>query len=49
LDKREILKVESGASAYLAKPVDIDQLFPPMRVWTDDRRHRKASLASAAV
>jgi DNA-binding response OmpR family regulator len=49
LDKRELLKVESGGSDYLAKPVDLDELFPPMRVWTDDRRHRTASRASAAI
>ena len=49
LDKRELLKVESGASNCIAKPVDLDQLFPPMRVWTHDRRHRKASRASAAL
>jgi hypothetical protein len=60
LDKRELLKapapfrggdflVESGACHRMAKPVDINQLFWLMRVWTHDRRHGKAYRAGAAV
>jgi HAMP domain-containing protein/signal transduction histidine kinase/DNA-binding response OmpR family regulator len=30
--------IESGASDYIAKPVDLDQLFSLMRVWMHDRR-----------
>jgi HAMP domain-containing protein/signal transduction histidine kinase/CheY-like chemotaxis protein len=41
--------IESGASDYIAKPVDLDQLFSLMRVWTHDRRQRKATGASMAV
>jgi DNA-binding response OmpR family regulator len=41
--------LESGASDYIAKPVDLDQLFSLMRVWTHDRRHKKASRAGMAV
>jgi hypothetical protein len=40
--------IESGASDYIAKPVDLDQLFSLMRVWIYDRRH-KAVGAQAAV
>ena len=41
--------IESGASDYIAKPVDLDQLFSLMRVWTHDRRHKKASGAGITV
>jgi HAMP domain-containing protein/signal transduction histidine kinase/DNA-binding response OmpR family regulator len=41
--------LESGASDYIAKPVDLDQLFSLMRVWTHDRRHMKASRAGMAL
>jgi signal transduction histidine kinase/CheY-like chemotaxis protein/HAMP domain-containing protein len=41
--------IDSGASDYIAKPVDLDQLFSLMRVWTHDRRHKKATGASMAV
>ena len=41
--------IESGASDYIAKPVDLDQLFSLMRVWTHDRRHKKASGAGTLV
>ncbi len=30
--------IESGASDYIAKPVDLDQLFSLMRVWMHERR-----------
>jgi HAMP domain-containing protein/signal transduction histidine kinase/CheY-like chemotaxis protein len=40
--------IESGASDYIAKPVDLDQLFSLMRVWLSERRIR-AEEASAAV
>jgi hypothetical protein len=49
LDQREVLEVESGAFGYLAQSVDLDQLFSPMRVWSHDFHHRKASRASEAV
>ncbi len=41
--------IESGASDYIAKPVDLDQLFSLMRVWTHDRRHKRASRAGMVV
>jgi CheY-like chemotaxis protein len=41
--------IESGASDYIAKPVDLDQLFSLMRVWTHDRRHKRAAGASIAL
>ncbi len=41
--------IESGASDYIAKPVDLDQLFSLMRVWTHDRRHKKAWRAGMVV
>jgi HAMP domain-containing protein/signal transduction histidine kinase/CheY-like chemotaxis protein len=34
--------LESGASDYIAKPVDLDQLFSLMRVWLHSRRNRSA-------
>jgi signal transduction histidine kinase/HAMP domain-containing protein/CheY-like chemotaxis protein len=40
--------IESGASDYIAKPVDLDQLFSLMRVWLHERRMRSAE-ASATV
>ncbi len=40
--------IESGASDYIAKPVDLDQLFSLMRVWTHERR-QKAYGAGIAV
>jgi CheY-like chemotaxis protein len=39
--------IESGASDYIAKPVDLDQLFSLMRVWTHDRRHKKATTGAS--
>jgi hypothetical protein len=42
-------RIESGASDCMAKRVDLDQFFSLMRVWTHDRRHRKALRASMAV
>ena len=39
--------IESGASDYIAKPVDLDQLFALMRVWLHDRRHRGAQTRTA--
>ncbi|MBI3721080.1 MAG: response regulator, partial [Fimbriimonas ginsengisoli] len=30
--------IESGATDYIPKPVDLDQLFSLMRVWLHDRR-----------
>jgi CheY-like chemotaxis protein len=30
--------IESGATDYIPKPVDLDQLFSLMRVWLRDRR-----------
>jgi CheY-like chemotaxis protein len=40
--------IESGASDYIAKPVDLDQLFSLMRIWLQERR-MKAAEAGAAV
>jgi CheY-like chemotaxis protein len=40
--------IEAGASDYIAKPVDLDQLFSLMRVWLQERR-QKASLAGARM
>jgi HAMP domain-containing protein/signal transduction histidine kinase/DNA-binding response OmpR family regulator len=34
--------IDSGASDYIAKPVDLDQLFSLMRVWVHDRRQKAA-------
>jgi len=34
--------IESGASDYIAKPVDLDQLFSLMRVWLHERRMKAA-------
>jgi len=36
----------SGASDYIAKPVDLDQLFSLMRVWVYERRNRVAARTS---
>jgi CheY-like chemotaxis protein len=36
--------IESGASDYIPKPVDLDQLFSLMRVWMLDRRQHAAAL-----
>ncbi len=41
--------IEAGASDYIAKPVDLDQLFSLMRVWIQDRDRRKLAGASIAV
>jgi len=41
--------IESGASDYIAKPVDLDQLFSLMRVWTLERRQKAASGAGLTV
>ena len=41
--------IESGASDYIAKPVDLEQLFSLMRVWTHDRRQKKTFGAGMAV
>jgi CheY-like chemotaxis protein len=30
--------IASGATDYIPKPVDLDQLFSLMRVWLQDRR-----------
>jgi HAMP domain-containing protein/signal transduction histidine kinase/CheY-like chemotaxis protein len=35
--------IESGASDYIAKPVDLDQLFSLMRVWVRESREHKAA------
>jgi CheY-like chemotaxis protein len=40
--------IDSGASDYIAKPVDLDQLFSLMRVWMHERR-QKASGAGITV
>ncbi len=40
--------IQSGASDYIAKPVDLEQLFSLMRVWLQDRR-RMASGAGISV
>jgi CheY-like chemotaxis protein len=40
--------IESGASDYIAKPVDLDQLFSLMRVWLHERRMKTAE-AGASV
>jgi hypothetical protein len=39
--------IESGASDYIAKPVDLDQLFSLMRVWVHDRRQKAAGARTA--
>jgi HAMP domain-containing protein/signal transduction histidine kinase/DNA-binding response OmpR family regulator len=41
--------IESGATDYIAKPVDMDQLFSLMRVWTHDRRQQRAAGAGLPV
>jgi CheY-like chemotaxis protein len=35
--------LESGASDYIAKPVDLDQLFSLMRIWVYERRRKPVS------
>jgi CheY-like chemotaxis protein len=39
--------IESGASDYIAKPVDLDQLFSLMRVWVKERRENAVRARSA--
>ncbi len=39
--------IESGASDYIAKPVDLDQLFSLIRIWIYDRRQKMVSAHSA--
>jgi CheY-like chemotaxis protein len=39
--------IDSGASDYIAKPVDLDQLFSLMRVWVHDRRQKAAGARTA--
>ncbi len=39
--------IDSGASDYIAKPVDLDQLFSLMRVWAHDRRLKAAGARTA--
>jgi CheY-like chemotaxis protein len=39
--------IESGASDYIAKPVDLDQLFSLMRVWVHERRQKAAGARTA--
>jgi HAMP domain-containing protein/signal transduction histidine kinase/CheY-like chemotaxis protein len=41
--------IESGASDYIAKPVDLDQLFSLMRVWVQERRQKAAAGARSAL
>jgi CheY-like chemotaxis protein len=41
--------IDSGASDYIAKPVDLDQLFSLMRVWLRESRQQKVTGARAAV
>jgi CheY-like chemotaxis protein len=38
--------IDSGASDYIAKPVDLDQLFSLMRVWMYERRQKAAGARS---
>jgi signal transduction histidine kinase/CheY-like chemotaxis protein len=40
--------IDSGASDYIAKPVDLDQLFSLMRVWVHERR-QKTTAAGVTV
>jgi len=40
--------LEAGASDYITKPVDLEQLFSVLRVWIT-RDHEIALLASPAV
>jgi CheY-like chemotaxis protein len=35
--------LESGASYYIAKPVDLYQLFSLMRIWLYERRRKPVS------
>jgi HAMP domain-containing protein/signal transduction histidine kinase/CheY-like chemotaxis protein len=39
--------IDSGASDYIAKPVDLDQLFSLMRVWVHERRQKAAGARTA--
>jgi CheY-like chemotaxis protein len=39
--------IDSGASDYIAKPVDLDQLFSLMRVWVHDRSRTVAGARTA--
>jgi CheY-like chemotaxis protein len=40
--------IQAGASDYIAKPVDIDQLFSILRVWLPDHRTSKSVWATGA-
>jgi CheY-like chemotaxis protein len=41
--------LEAGASDYVTKPVDLDQLFSVLRVWTARSRELKQEMVSQAV
>jgi signal transduction histidine kinase/DNA-binding response OmpR family regulator len=40
--------IQAGASDYIAKPVDLDQLFSILRVWLPDHRTSAAARATGA-
>jgi len=39
--------IEAGASDYITKPVDLDQLFSVLRVWLAGRDQTSSSLTAA--
>ena len=41
--------IESGASDYIAKPVDLDQLFSLLRVWLLESREPAAQRRTVTV
>jgi len=41
--------IEAGASDYITKPVDVEQLFSVLRVWISDPSHDQSQIAVPAV
>jgi hypothetical protein len=41
--------IEAGASDYITKPVDLEQLFSVLRVWMSSDQHDASPLAAPAV
>jgi CheY-like chemotaxis protein len=40
--------IQAGASDYIPKPVDLDQLFSLLRVWLPDRTSSAAAASNVA-
>jgi two-component system chemotaxis sensor kinase CheA len=40
LKEDQELSIEAGASDYMSKPIDYDQLFSLMRVWLSASAHK---------